>query len=443
MVHDWQKNYSGSIGRLATARRKLAPKRSPNLQSDSEQVIMPVRATTYTDTAGTRLKAATAESPEGCLHVLHLNSGNLYGGVETMLLTLARQRDRCSIMEHHFGLCQEGRLSRELEATGRPVQLLGEVRISHPWTVWRARRRLRELLRQTHFDLVICHMPWSLVVFGDTVREAGQTLGFWAHSLHTGHGWLERCARRVKPDLAIGNSRYTEDGLESLFPGVPRGVVYPPVALIELKDADEWRSTVRKQQGVDEKTVVIVQVSRLEPCKGHILHLEALAQLKHLSVPWVCWVVGGTQRSQEEKYLPQLRRAAANLGLTERVQFLGERGDVPQLLAASDIFCQPNQTPDSFGIVFIEALWAARPVVTTALGGAQEIVDPSCGVLVEPGNVTLLAESLRGLIESTDLRMRLGQGGPARARELSDPLAQMEKLIALACSVNSTRCPEL
>jgi glycosyltransferase involved in cell wall biosynthesis len=250
-------------------------------------------------------------------------------------------------------------------------------------------------------------------------------------------------ARTTRPDLAIGNSHFTEAGLENLFPGVPRGVVYPPVALTELKDADRWRSTIRKQQGIGEDTVVIVQVSRLEACKGHHLHLEALAKLRHLKTPWVCWMVGGAQRPQEEEYLRQLQRAAANLGLRGRVQFLGQREDVPQLLAASDIFCQPNQAPDSFGIVFIEALWAARPVVTTAMGGAQEIIDPSCGGLVEPGNVTLMAESLRELIESTDLRKRLGQGGASRARQLSDPFTQMEKLIELARSVKCRRYPQL
>jgi glycosyltransferase involved in cell wall biosynthesis len=170
----------------------------------------------------------------------------------------------------------------------------------------------------------------------------------------------------------------------------------------------------------------------MEAGKGHYLHLAALERLKDLDIPWICWMVGGAQRPQEQEYLHQLRQTADGFGLAERVRFLGERADVPELLAAADIFCQPNKTPESFGIVYIEALWAERPVVSTAMGGALEIIDESCGVLVQPENIAGLAESLRRLIESRELRRRLGSGGAARARQLCDPAAQMEKLRKLS-----------
>jgi glycosyltransferase involved in cell wall biosynthesis len=298
----------------------------------------------------------------------------------------------------------------------------------------RARRRLRELLRQTHFDLVICHMPWSLVVFGDTVRGAGQTLGFWAHSLHTGHGWLERFARRVKPDLAIGNSRYTEAGLANLFPDVPRGVIYPPVELAAARQTERWRSTMRAQHGVAAETVVIIQVSRLEAWKGHLLHFRALSLLKDLE-GWTCWIAGGPQKPADEAYLRILKKEAKELGIADRVRFLGHRSDVPQLLAAADIFCQPNLKPEPFGIVYIESLWADRPVVTTDMGGAAEIIDSSCGLLVEAENPAALAEALQRLIESPELRGRLGKAGATRARQLCEPTAQMKKLRDLTQTV--------
>ena len=68
----------------------------------------------------------------------------------------------------------------------------------------------------------------------------------------------------------------------------------------------------------------------------------------------------------------------------ERVAFLGARDDVPDLLAQADIFCQPNQSPEPFGIVFIEALQSGIPVVSSRLGGAAEIVDDTCGILIPP-----------------------------------------------------------
>lgn len=364
----------------------------------------------------------------GMIRVLHVNGGNLYGGVETILATLARLKDLCPAMESEFALCFEGRLSQELRTAQARVHMLGGVRISRPWTVWRARRRLKEILDQQRFDLVICHMPWSLAIFGPAVRSSGQKLGFWAHAFHRGSGWLERLARRAVPDLAIATSRFTEAGIENLFPQAPREVIYPPVDLTAPPESRRTQSSVRSQFGAGHHTVVIVQVSRIEAWKGHQAHLEALARLTNLPTPWVCWMVGGAQRPEEQDYLQKLKELAETLGLAERVRFLGQRSDVPDLLGAADIFCQPNLTPEPFGIVFVEALWAALPVVSFALGGALEIVDDSCGLLIPPGDVAGLAAGLQSLIEQPELRATLGRGGPSRAVRLSDPATQMNAL---------------
>jgi len=194
---------------------------------------------------------------------------------------------------------------------------------------------------------------------------------------------------------------------------------------------------VRGGLNTAEDAVVIVQVSRMEAWKGQQAHLEALARIKNLPTPWVCWMVGGAQRPEEREYLESLRKQAEILGLAERVRFLGQRSDVPVLLGAADIFCQPNLTPEPFGIVFVEALWAALPVVSFALGGALEIVDDSCGLLIPPGDVEGLAAGLGSLIEQAGLRATLGRGGPARAARLSDPATQMNALRAAALRANS------
>jgi glycosyltransferase involved in cell wall biosynthesis len=373
-----------------------------------------------------------ANSPAGDgvinrLRVLHVNGGNLYGGVETVLATVAGLRELCPSMEPHFALCYEGRASRELAATGVPLYLLGEARISRPWTVWRARRRLREVLRREHFHAVICHMPWAHALFASTVRAEGQKLGFWAHGFHTGRTMLELIARMTPPDVAIVNSRFTENGVKKFFESVPREVLYNPVALSPHAEASEWRTAVRQEHGASDDMVAIIQVSRLEEWKGHLLQLDALSQLKDLP-SWVYWIVGGPQKQDETEYLDRVKATAARLGIAERVRFLGQRSDIQKLLAGSDIFCQPNAGPEPFGIVFIEALWAGLPVVTTAMGGALEIVDKSCGLLVEPANAASLARALRRLIISPKLRHRLARAGAARAFALCDPEKQIKKI---------------
>lgn len=366
----------------------------------------------------------------GKMRVLHVYAGNLYGGVETLLLTLARHRDLCPEMEPHFALCFESRLSRELVSTGTPVHQLGHVRLSRPASVWRVRRAMRDLLRTGGFDVVICHSVWPQVIFGPVVRSAGLPLLFWLHDAANGTHWLERWARLTRPDLSIYCSRFTGSTLPKLYPKGSAELLACPVTPLSSGFSPAERHTVRSALDTSDSATVIVQVSRMEPYKGHRLHLEALALLR--DVPgWVCWQIGGAQRPHELRYLEELKQTAERLGITERVRFLGQRTDVQWLLPAADIHCQPNIGAEPFGITFIEALYAGLPVVTAAIGGGKEIVDDTCGILVSPNDKNALAAALRGLIEDEALRRRLSATSPARARALCDPATQLTRLAEL------------
>ena len=76
------------------------------------------------------------------MNVLHVHSGNLYGGVETVLTTLARARDAAPNMQMSVALSFNGQVGQELRACGVETPLLGEVRLRRPDSVWRARRAL-------------------------------------------------------------------------------------------------------------------------------------------------------------------------------------------------------------------------------------------------------------------------------------------------------------
>ena len=360
------------------------------------------------------------------MRVLHVHSGNIYGGIETMLLTQVCQRNSVPAMESSFALCFAGRLSEALTAAGATVHQLGQVRIRQPLSVWRARRNLRDLLRRQSYDVVVTHSPWSQALFGPVARAAAVPLAFYLHGAAHGRHWLERWAGRTLPDLALCNSRFTATTLPRLYPRARAEIVYYPVAPPALYSGAD-REAARAELRTPKEATVIIQASRMEVGKGHALHLEALSLLCDLP-DWVCWQVGGAQGAGERRYMEGLKEMAARLGIAERVRFLGQRSDVARLLAASDIFCQPNTGPDSFGISFIEALHAQLPVITPPIGGAREIVENSCGVLVLHGDAPSLAAALRGLIEDRALRAKLGAAGPARARQLCDPAAQMNLL---------------
>lgn len=359
---------------------------------------------------------------------LNIYAGNLFGGIETLLITLAKQNEFSALMSGHFALCFEGQLADELRKIDESkVHMLGNVKISRPWTVLRARYQLQELIKQEKFDVMICHSCWPQVIFGSVVKACNTPLVFWCHDTPKGSHWLERLAKQIKPDFAIANSNYTLAALPRLYPKVPSQTLYCPVPYKDVGDRALIRSAVRSELNTPNDKVVIIQASRLERWKGQTLLISALGNLRDLP-NWVCWIAGGTQRPHEVKYLEELQAQARELKIDDRVCFLGQRSDIPHLLTAADIHCQPNIGSEPFGIAFIEAFYAGLPVVTTAMGAALEFVDDSCGYLVPPNNVNALSKTLAYLIRNPESRAALGENGTARADSLCNPQQQFRQL---------------
>ena len=127
-------------------------------------------------------------------------------------------------------------------------------------------------------------------------------------------------------------------------------------------------------------------------------------------------MAGGPQKAGEERVPGRAEGGApSRAGVADRVRFLGQRSDVPRLMAAADVFCQPNTGPEPFGIVFVEALSPACRWSRRRSAGRLEIVDEACGVLTPPGDAAAVAAALAGLIRDPDRRRALGAAGPARA----------------------------
>jgi len=360
------------------------------------------------------------------MRVLHLIPGNLFGGVETFILLIARRPELMKHGEHHFALCFDGRLAEGIESAGGRLERLGSMRTSRPWTVLRGRRRLGQLLRRTHFDVALTHGSWAHAVFAPALERAGVPCVFYLHGPISSVGWLDRWARQTLPAAMIGVSRDTLRTGRLLFPSVPAEVLnYPIPATFEAGEAD--RAAVRAEQGVGTEEVVLLQASRAERWKGHDRLFEALGLLA--DVPgWTCWMAGGAQRPKERVFLAELEAQVARLGLEKRVRFLGERRDVPRLLAGADVYCQANVGSEGFSLAFMEAFAAGRPIVTTRLGGAPELIDDSTGVLVTPGDTAGFAAGLKRLIAEPALRRAMGERARERVWQLCDPAARLADL---------------
>jgi glycosyltransferase involved in cell wall biosynthesis len=302
---------------------------------------------------------------------------------------------------------------------------------------------LADRLKAMTPDVVVSHHVWPLVVFGPVLKTFNSPVCVYLHGPMSGSGFLERSAARQRPSRVIGVSRHTLASFRPYFPAVPSEVIhYPmPFPARDFEMTCEDKQQLRESLRTSRDSIVILQASRIEERKGLDNLLTALHSL--LDIPnWVCWIAGGSQRSNEAKYLVALQRQTSILGLENRVRFLGERQDVQRLMGTSDIYCQGNRGPEGFSLAFLEALSASLPIVTTAIGGAPEMIDDSCGRLVTVDKPTALSDRLRELISDVSLRQRLGAAGAKRARQLSDPVNQLERIRSAFTSTIASHDPD-
>jgi phosphatidylinositol alpha-1,6-mannosyltransferase len=225
--------------------------------------------------------------------------------------------------------------------------------------------------------------------------------------------WVYRHA-----DAVVANSDFTRNHLVRI--GIPPERIH---MLTPGVDCDRFSPRPRnpelvRQLGIEGKRVVLT-VSRLVPRKGHRAVLQAMARLTGGLHDCVYLIAG--EGPEEES----LRRMAAELGIQENVIFLGRVSSerLPDIFNLCDVFVMPNYEAaggdiEGFGMVFLEANAAGKPVIGGRSGGSVDaVVDGETGVLVDGTNIDELAGALERLLQDGNLRARLGSAGLARARE--------------------------
>ena len=169
------------------------------------------------------------------MRVLHIHSGNLYGGVETFLLSLARFRALAPSMEMSVALTFDGRIAAELRDAGVPVTILGEARMSRPFTVRRARRALASLLEARASGRGRLSSGMAARDLWSRRKRRSIALVLWMHMAASRH-WLDWLAWRVHPGTVVCNSRFTASTLPKSDARVE--VVYCPVDAGVVRAAD-------------------------------------------------------------------------------------------------------------------------------------------------------------------------------------------------------------
>ena len=166
---------------------------------------------------------------------------------------------------------------------------------------------------------------------------------------------------------------------------IPRGV-----------NLDEFKLRPREAQG---KTVDVIvgMIGRLTPIKGYPLFLKAMARVARVMPNIKIQIIGDAPKAP---YKEELEMLARNLGLSDAVQFLGTRYDIPELLSNFSVLAAPSVGEEAFGRVVIEAGACGVPVVATRMGGLVDIIDhEKDGLLVPPDDPRILAEAILTLLK--------------------------------------------
>jgi glycosyltransferase involved in cell wall biosynthesis len=216
-------------------------------------------------------------------------------------------------------------------------------------------------------------------------------------------------------DAVFSISRYVTETVVST--GTPRDKVHTVLNCIDPSrwDPDTSRNKVRREFSIPDDCFVLASVSRLFSWKGQRELLRAFAIVKTELKNVRLLIVGPDEHHIEGKsYTDELKTLAVELGVASDVVFTGGRPDIPEIMAACDLFTLPS-FEEPFGLVFLEAMVMRRPVVALSNGGTPEVVEHGVtGLLSEPSDVAGLASNIVTLLRDPERRARMGDLGRAR-----------------------------
>jgi len=333
------------------------------------------------------------------------------GGAEMMLLQLACELRRRGHSVLHIGpRARDGWLGSRFADEGFRTTTYSLRAPVDPLSIVDFAR----LFRREQLDLVNGH-EFTAVLYG----TAGARLAGIPHvaTMHGADYVLNATRRRLAMRWAFGVSRGVIGVSKETAAFMAERLKMPLTAItaiangISARPGDRQRG--RQTLGLAEETRLVLAVGNLHSRKGHRFLIDAMHRVGQID-PQLDWCVAIAGRGDQE---PALQQQIVAAGLEGRVRLLGHRDDIPDLLAASDVFAMPSEW-EGLPVAMLEAMFAARPVVASAVSGIPEAVrDGIDGLLTAPGDVPALSEVLHRLLLRADERVRFGEAGRLRAEE--------------------------
>ena len=176
--------------------------------------------------------------------------------------------------------------------------------------------------------------------------------------------------------------------------------------------------------------VVFLQVAVLSPHKGQVVAIDALTRMKGRSAK--LWICGGTNSPQDHQYERALKLRVGQLGLSDRVTFLGWRDDVPRVMAQADVILLPSKTDsESFGMVLVEGMALGKPCIGTSRGGVPEVVADGVTGLVREPTPEAFAEAMTFMASEPEARTSMGLQSRIRVEDTFGIRRQADEIIRI------------
>jgi glycosyltransferase involved in cell wall biosynthesis len=342
--------------------------------------------------------------------IVHVSFGLDMGGLERLLLEIAESTDPRVQQLFFISLGSIGTVGLQLRRLGWPVVCLHRPQGLRPSLVL----SLARIFHGIDPAVVHTHDARALIYGAPAARLVGIR-----QVIHTQHGQnLEMTPRRLKVLRFVASliKTYVCVSQDAYRVAVSQGVraerlrvIYNGIGIKRLKSA------IRSQANMPpDYQKVLVAISRLNPEKGISTLLKAVA-LVHESLPDLRLEVAGTGPCYAD-----LLREANQLGIYEKVQFLGQVSGPAKVLSRGRVFVLPSYS-EGISLTLLEAMAAGVPVVATNVGGTPEVLeDGRTGLLVPAREPVALAEAIRRLWLDEDLRFRLSLAADERVAEYFD-----------------------
>ncbi|MDX2229173.1 MAG: glycosyltransferase [Leptolyngbyaceae cyanobacterium bins.349] len=352
------------------------------------------------------------------MKILFLDQSGKPGGAELCLLDIAKPyRDRCLVT-----LLADGPFRALLEQHEVPVQVLTQqsIQVQKDSSVWQGLFSLQRLIAplmkiielSKEFDLIYANTQKALVVGAIASLFSRRPLVYHLHDI-VSLQHFSRSNQRVIVTLAnqcavlvIANSQASQAAFTQAGGNAAKTtVIYNGFAPQHYLNAHQQRELLRRELNLSDR-FVIGHFSRLSPWKGQHILMEALNQCSENVVA----LFVGDALFGEDDYVQQLHQQVQTLGLSDRVQFLGFRSDIPALMAACDLITHTSTEAEPFGRVIVEAMLCGTPVIASEDGGAIELVEHGqTGWLVPPAQPTQLAQQIQACQADPDQTMAIAQ----------------------------------